>query len=328
VDAALTETTRERAASDARRLDVAFEAADRFIEAVVREEMVQAARASVQRAGVFMGMVKALVDQSLRPGVDLSRAQSEQALAETQLARAEQAAAIGLVQLAEALGAPETPVRPVPGALVSAPGETPATAQVAHPLLREADTAKRAGVERRRAVELEYLPRLDVVGALWLRGSGLPNAGSTSPAGGLVPDTPNWGAGLVLTWPALERTAIRARARAEAAHVELATAREQEIAQAIAAQVQTARAILEGARRVAARAPTAVDAARAAERQASARYQAGLATAVDVAEAQRVLAQAEIEQVVARLGIWRGLLLLARATGDLTPFLAEAGRRT
>jgi len=46
----------------------------------------------------------------------------------------------------------------------------------------------------------------------------------------------------------------------------------------------------------------------------------------EVAEAERLLTQAEIDDALARLGTWRGLLGLAAAAGDLDPFLAEAGR--
>ena len=41
----------------------------------------------------------------------------------------------------------------------------------------------------------------------------------------------------------------------------------------------------------------------------------------EVADAQRLLAQAEIDDRVARLNIWRALLLAAKIQGDLKPFL-------
>jgi hypothetical protein len=40
-----------------------------------------------------------------------------------------------------------------------------------------------------------------------------------------------------------------------------------------------------------------------------------------VAEAQRLLVQAETEDALARLGVWRALLAAAAVTGDLEPFL-------
>ena len=69
-----------------------------------------------------------------------------------------------------------------------------------------------------------------------------------------------------------------------------------------------------------------ITAARAASQQAEARYRSGLGNIDAVAEAQRLLAQAEINDALARLGVWRGLLQVAAAAGDIRPFLAEAGQ--
>jgi hypothetical protein len=46
-----------------------------------------------------------------------------------------------------------------------------------------------------------------------------------------------------------------------------------------------------------------------------------LASIVEVAEAQRLLLQAEIEDNLARLTVWRAMLGQALAQGDLQPFL-------
>jgi outer membrane protein TolC len=91
-------------------------------------------------------------------------------------------------------------------------------------------------------------------------------------------------------------------------------------------KVNAAKAALEGARRVAANTPIQVEAARTTERQATARYQAGLGTIVEVADAQRLVTQSEIDDALARLSVWRAKLLLAAARGNLQPVLQEAGR--
>jgi outer membrane protein len=87
-----------------------------------------------------------------------------------------------------------------------------------------------------------------------------------------------------------------------------------------------AAAALAGARNVAANTPVQVTAARSATEQATARYQSGLGNIDGIAEAQRLLTQAEIDDALARLSVWRGLLGVATAAGDLEPFLAEAGQ--
>ena len=85
-------------------------------------------------------------------------------------------------------------------------------------------------------------------------------------------------------------------------------------------------ATLQGGRRVAANTPVQVSAARTATQQATARYQSGLGNIDAVAEAQRLLTQSEIDDALARLSVWRGLLGVAVAAGDVQPFVVEASQ--
>ena len=327
VDTAIAEQGRADAATAASQLEVAFDAADRFITAVSRGEVVRAAQAGVDRGKVFEQIVKALVDQALRPGVDLSRSQAELAIAQAQLIRAQQNEALARIELARSMGNARLTVTTRPGPLTGGmPAGAPAGSGRAHPALVEAEAAVTAAQKRQQAVSIEYLPRVELVGALWARGSGyFPKAdGSPPPGHGLVPDTGNWAAGVCFTWPILDLVGTRARARAEAANVRLVSVRQEQIAQLIDAQLLGAAAIVDAAQRIAAQTPIAVSAARAAETQATARYKSGLATVLEVAEAERLLTDAEIQDAEARLGVWSALLLASRAAGDLGPFLAAA----
>ena len=51
-----------------------------------------------------------------------------------------------------------------------------------------------------------------------------------------------------------------------------------------------------------------------------------LAPIDDVAQARRLLVQAQIDDALARLNVWRARLQLAAARGDIQPFLDEAVR--
>ena len=55
--------------------------------------------------------------------------------------------------------------------------------------------------------------------------------------------------------------------------------------------------------------------------EATARYDAGLASIIEVAEAQGLLVQAEYQDALARVDVWRALLAQALARGNLTPFI-------
>jgi outer membrane protein TolC len=86
--------------------------------------------------------------------------------------------------------------------------------------------------------------------------------------------------------------------------------------------------MLDAARRMAANIPAQLSAARQADAQARARYEAGLTGILEVADAQRLLAQAESEAALASLAVWRARLAVASASGDLTSFVAETAALT
>jgi outer membrane protein len=76
------------------------------------------------------------------------------------------------------------------------------------------------------------------------------------------------------------------------------------------------------ARAIAANTPVQLAAAQQNESQARARYQAGLTGIVEVADAQSLLAQADVQDQLARIDVWRALLARAAAEGTLAPFLS------
>jgi outer membrane protein TolC len=323
IDAALATRSEASATTNLQRLEVGYRAADAFLVLLEAEEAVRAARATVDRAQVLATVTRTLVGQSLRPGADAARAEAELATAQTLLARAEQARGVRRTELAEAMGTAGQNVDAIPGALLDPVDHPPVSAanpSATHPRLVQNDAAITRAAEVERSVSLEYLPRVDAVAAIWLRGSGYFN----SPADGLAPDIPNWAAGLTATWSVLNIPTIQARARAASATHAAAVARRDQTYLAIAGQLSSGRAVLDGALKVSSQTPLTLASARAAEQQAVARYRTGLSSVVDVAETERLLAQAEIDDGVARLEVRRALLLLARAAGDIGPFLAQS----
>ncbi len=58
--------------------------------------------------------------------------------------------------------------------------------------------------------------------------------------------------------------------------------------------------------------------------RAKTRYEFGLADITEMADAQRLLARAEIDESVAKIAVWRAMLAAAKLQGDLKPFLQQA----
>ncbi len=124
----------------------------------------------------------------------------------------------------------------------------------------------------------------------------------------------------------MDKPATRAREAQQSANLRAQQAKARQIAADLRAQWDRAVATVDGARQIAANTPTEISAAHAALEQARARYESGLGAIDPVAEAQRLLAQAEIDDALARLAVWRGLLAISAAAGDIRPFLAEVGQ--
>jgi outer membrane protein len=197
-------------------------------------------------------------------------------------------------------------------------------AVTAHPLAQ----ARHAGIDQARAQE-ELLaktdqPRLFLQSSVFARGSGADPAGVfNGGSDGLAPERANWAAGVQIQFPnVFDFSGLRARKAAAAAVERASAALYDEAVLTISTGQQAAAAVLQSTRAVAANTPIQLAAAQQSEAQARARYNAGLATLLEVADAQGLLAQAEVQDELARVAVWRALLGAAVAQGDLAPFLA------
>jgi outer membrane protein TolC len=281
----------------------------------------------VDRSETIARTIGALVSAELRPGADRARAEAELAAARTQLIQAQQAVDVARANVARFVGTDPPQTTVAAPALVKLPPEQPVTPldPAANPAVVEQGAVIQQAQAQLRALERSYFPRFYLQGAAYARGTGAETDGRIlGGLNGLAPNVQNYALGLTVSFPAADLPAVRAREAAQTATVRAETARSQQIATDLRAQWNAAVANLHGARRIAGNTPVEVSAARAASEQATARYQSGLGNIDAVAEAQRLLTQAEIDDALARLSVWRALLSIATAAGDVRPFLEEA----
>ena len=322
VEAAEKSKTQFEAARKRTRFEIASVTTDSFLTLAAAEQSVRAAQAAVIRAETLAKITQAQVLAELRPGADQSRAEAELIAARTQSIQAQQAVAVARASLAQFTGGePTITLGPMLG-----PAPTPTTFQAeTNPIVGEQSAAIEQIRARLRVLERSYFPKFQLQGSAYARGTGAElNGGRLGLASGLAPNTQNYAAGLTVTFPATDLPTIRAKEAAEAAHIRAETARKDQIIVDLKAQWNRATAMVEGARQVSQNTPLQVAAAKTAVDQATARYKAGLGAIGEVAEAQRLLSQAEIDDALAHLAVWRGLLGVAIAAGDLEPFIAEA----
>jgi outer membrane protein TolC len=307
------------------RLQVATGVGDYFLSALASHQAMVAAQANVERWQVFAKSVHTLVDNALRPGADASRADAQLALAKTQFYQAQAGEQAALATLAALMGVAGSEAQLEAGNLLQLPpvDALPRGAPADNPLARDQMAAVRQVEAQEKVLSRTDYPRI-LLGAEALgRGSEVPN--SESIAGhwdGLAPGRGNWVTGLTITFPNLfDFKALSAEKQITKANERMQRALYDQTIQDVTGRLQAAWAELKSAQLVAQQTPIELEAARASETQSRARYAASLATLVEVADAEGLLAQAEMDDAVARLKVWQSLFNVAAAQGDLQPFL-------
>jgi outer membrane protein TolC len=324
VDSARAVEGQANAQLNVTRLDVAVATVNSFLTLLAAEQTVHAAQADVDRRDVFAKSVHVLVDNQLRAGADASRADADLARARANFARARQQQEVSRAALANILGIADTKVEVREGPLANKPPESvPATSAIsAHPVAEAQDARVQELRYQVKVLDRSYYPKFNVQSAVYGRGTGANTDGTfQGGANGLGVDRSNWAVGLVVTFPLFDIFSIHDKKEIQQANELAETARYDQTVQDLTGQLRKAEASLEGARNVAEATPVELQAARETETQQRARYQAGLATLVDVSDAQSLLVQSEIDDALAHLAVWQNLASVAASQGDLAPFL-------
>jgi len=332
VEAARAAKDKADAAVQRSQLEVGTAAADSFLTLIAARQTEKAAAAAVDNWDVLQRSTHALASAQLRPGADESRIDAERAMAQTQLVYARQAEELGLAALAKFIPHADDSgiafdtsrlLNELPG---SAEEEQPFKSDQ-HPMMAEQKAATAQSSAQLHATERSWVPQFNLEGAGYARGTGAETNGQRlAGANGLAPNVQNYAVGVNVTFPFMDFASIHAREGAQAATLRANKAGEELADRNLQEQFARAKATLRAAREIAVNTPIEVKSAHIAFDQARARYQAGLAPIDDVAQAQRLVVQAEIDDSIARLNVWRALLQFDAARGDIQPFLQAVSK--
>ena len=320
---------RDRANSYVQRsqLEVSSAAADAFLTVLAAGQAQNAAQVAVDNWETLRRSIHALAAAELRPSADESRIEAEKAAAATQLALATEAVEMSQATLSKFLSKPDAISRALNSAHLR--GEVPLGAEdeaAFHPENTPAMLEQHAAVAQEalelRAADRSWVPQFNLEAAGYGRGTGAETNGQRlSGANGLAPNVGNYAVGLNITFGFLDFASIHAREASQAATLKAEQSRETLVGRQLQEQYDQARAALRAMRSVAKNTPIQAAAGHTALAQATARYKAGLSSIDDVAQAQRLVVQAEMDNSIARLNVWRAFLQLQSVRGDLQPFL-------
>jgi outer membrane protein TolC len=316
-------------ATDLTRLGIAGATANAYLDVVAAHQLTTVAQANVNRMQTFANSVHVLVDNELRPGADASQADAQLAIARTQLIQARTQERVRIAALADFLELRPQQVTIDPSSVLAAPPVVgPETTSInAHPAVQQEAALVAKQEAQLHVLNRSYVPVFNLLGAVSGRGTGLDSVGNfTGGTSGLAPGTLNWAGAVQVTFPAFDIFRIHQEKEVQASNLRAEQMHYNQITDDLSIQVEQAQATLDGARQVAQNTPIELAAARQSEQQQRARFQASLATVVEVAVAESMLTQAEGDDAIARLNVWRALAGLATARGNVTPFLNLVGK--
>jgi len=226
-------------------------------------------------------------------------------------ARSAFAAAVGVPALELEAAGERAPFPPVPSL-----SEALRLAAERDPALKAALWSIRQQEATTRAVAALLRPDLLLAASASGREGGAPpSSGDPARFGGWLPDVPNFSVGLVLSWPLYDGTVVAARrasrAREQVRRAELSVAQQLQVAavQRAVVDVEVAHSALGGLTKAREKALANYD-------QAEARFRAGLGNAVELADAEAVRTQAEINVALGRFEVWRATVALERLMGE------------
>ena len=304
-------------------LDVDFAVEEAYFAVLAAKNVARAARDARDRAKSDRDYAEAGVRSGLRPPVELSRAEAEVARFEAGVARADGGVQEARAVLAAAVGQPDANVDTdeanVPTAEPGNLGSSIEHALAQSPRLQQLLAQVQARELETKAIAAESRPNITLDAVLYAWAGGVqPDGGPMAFGNGWAPTVPNYSAGITLNIP-LWDAVTDARARASRAREDEERLRLEEVRQDVIAEVRAAYTALTVAKAVLPSLDKAVDAARANQEQAAARFKAGLGTSVELAEAEALRAEAEIRKALGEFDV-------ARARAELGRALAEGAR--
>ncbi|HEX3344093.1 MAG TPA: TolC family protein [Polyangiaceae bacterium] len=314
--------TVERQRSDVLRLDIDFGVEEAYFSVLAAKAIIVASDQAYERSRVHRDLAKRGVDSGLRSPIELTRAEADLARFDVGRVKARGGLALSQAVLAAAVGAPDPAIDTSPEA--PHPADMPTMAEAVRlveardPVLAEAVAQLKASEQRTRAVGAELRPDLSLTATLSGRAGGAPPSSPAQPTpsgGGWLPDVPNWDVGLVLSWPLFDGTIAARRDAARAVEQvrrdEIDVAREAEVARVRQAYVKVG-----VARSALVALENAVLAAHANYEQADARFRAGIGNAVELADAEAVRTDAEIQRALGQFELAQARAAFGRAIAE------------
>lgn len=284
---------------------------------------------NIERVEINLHQSRILTSTGIKAGVDTSLFLSELAKAKVEYINAHKQSEILQWQLARLIVTDYLPI-PEDSAflqkLPAIPGSSD-TSFSSHPYLQYAQSRFLLSQSKEQQLKKSYLPKINIWGTGFARGSGFQPDGSLNTWEGLKLSRYNYSAGLQLALPIMKYGEAKRQLQEQVLLSKAAAEQVADERSSLSTQQQIAATTFRHSLQAAAAVREQLKSAQTAFTAMQIRYNTGLVNFSDLIQAQYNLLKSELDVKQAYWDAWKALLLEAAVKGDVNIFLMEMERQ-
>lgn len=302
-----------------------YSAVNLYLEALYLKQVASVSQSVIERNRVGLEQALILAKNGLKPGVDTAQFQSLIAQAEIDYLQTERTYQQKLTELTRLTGISATYDSIVLTDTILKQVIIPVdTASIGnHPYYQYMQAQRRTTEASLKEIQKAWVPQLDIWGNVYARGSGVNANGVVNKGDGFNLSRTNAVIGVQLSFPVLQYSKVNIRKRQ---YQFLLKADDARLAQArldISKQIEQAELQYRQDAKIATKTPVQQKVATYVYEGLKLSYEAGLIDYTRLYQSQYELMKAELNQANAQLQLWRSLLGIAVAKGNLDIFLDQ-----
>ncbi|WP_207515400.1 TolC family protein [Longitalea luteola] len=310
------------AAYDDQLFQFQYTALNLYLEALYLKQVLRISEEVTNRYKVSLEQSLVLAKTGLKPGIDTAQFQSMIIQTEIDYLQTEKAYLQKLEELTRLTGLTGAAANVVltDSTLKSSLLVEDSVVFARHPYYQFIEAQRNTTEAGLREWQRAWMPQLDIWGSLYARGSGVNAHGIVNKADGWGLSRTNAGIGLQLSFPVLQFSKVNIRKKQ---HCLLLRSDEARLAQArldIAKQLESAQLQYKQDAKIAAKTPVQLKIAADVYEGLKLSYEAGLLDYTRLYQSQYELTKAALNNATAQLQLWRSLLAVAVAKGNLAIF--------
>jgi outer membrane protein len=294
-----------------------------YLEVLTANEIIKVNQENYLRTKTNYSLVKTLVSNGIKPGVDSALFRADVSRARIELLNSTKNMQQALIVLAQLVGSEKNITVIDSSYFRILPVISISSDSIKNPLISLYDYNTDVSRARKKVLGRTMMPSLGLWGTTYARGSDIQTGGIIKSNDGFSFERYNWGVGLQLSVPLLQAVRIRPQVQQQEFSIRSNEEKLNNVSLLLRKQLQIADTVLNSALSIAKESPVLYESSRYSYKSLVSRYQSGLATYADLIQAQYSLVKAETDNKTSFMGVWKALLYKASVNGDLNIFLNQ-----